>query len=169
MKTGTFFVRTWRILSVLGFLFALFNSYISYPGDVAVRFNELGQPIQTIDREVIFYVAVAIFLINNTLIKLVSRLFLRVPTANLPIPNLAVWSSHRSQLNEVFTNWFNALMAAINTVAALGLIVLSLLNRSDRSMQAIDYAWLLPLITVILIIVLVALPARLFMKPSADD
>ncbi|HLK98115.1 MAG TPA: hypothetical protein VK364_10130, partial [Hymenobacter sp.] len=62
MKTGTFFVRVWRILSILGLLFALFNSYISYPGEVAVRFDDLNQPIQFISRESLFYMAVAIFL-----------------------------------------------------------------------------------------------------------
>ena len=169
MKVGTFFVRTWRVLSILGFVFALFTSYISYPGEVAVRFDDLKQPIQTVNRELIFYIAVAIFLINNTLINAIAKLFRRVPTAQIPIPNQGIWVSYRSQLNEIFTNWFSALMAAINTVLALGLFVLSLLNRSDRSMQPYDYAWLLPVITAILIAVLIALPIRLFMKPSADD
>ncbi|MFD2574462.1 hypothetical protein ACFSUS_27755 [Spirosoma soli] len=169
MKAGTFFVRTWRILSILGLLFALFNSYISYPGEVAVRFDELNNPLQTVSREALFYLAVAIFLINNTLINAIARLFPRVPTAQIPVPNKVVWASHRSILNQVIINWFNALMAAINTILALGLIVLSFLNRSDRSIQAIDYAWLLPLSIAILIIVLVALPIRLLMKPGGDD
>lgn len=169
MKTGTFFVRVWRIMSILGLLFALFNSYISYPGEVAVRFDDLNQPTQTVERETIFYIAVAIFLINNTMINAIARLFVRVPTAQLLVLNQGRWASHRSALNEVFTNWVSALMAAINTVLALGLIVLSLLNRSDRGIQAIDYAWLLPVSTAILVIVLAALPVRLFMKPSDDD
>ena len=169
MKAGTLFVRVWRILSILGLLFVLFNSYISYPSDVAVRFDELNQPIQTVKRETLFYIAVAIFLINNALINAVARLFPRIPTAQIPVPNRAVWASHRPQLNVVVTNWFRALMAAINTVLALGLMVLSFLNRSDRGIQPVDYAWLLPLSTAILIIVLVALPIRLFMKPGDDD
>lgn len=168
MKTGTFFVRVWRIMSILGLLFALFNSYISYPSDVAVRFDELNQPIQFIDRETLFYIAVAIFLINNTLINAVARLFPRVPTAQIPVPNREVWATHRSTLNEVITNWFYALMAAINTILALGLMVLSFLNRSNRGIETVDYAWLLPLSTAILIIVLVALPIRLLMKPGKD-
>lgn len=169
MKAGTFFVRVWRVMSILGLLIALFTSYISYPENVAVRFNELKQPIQTINREVIFYASVAIFLLNNTLIRAVLKLFLRVPTAQIPVPNQGIWAAHRPQLNEIFKNWFYALTAAINTILALGLFVLSLLNRSDRSMQPYDYAWLLPLVTAILIAVLVALPIRLFMKPNNDD
>ena len=169
MKTGTFFVRIWRILSILGLLFALFNSYISYPSDVAVRFDESDQPVQFISRETLFYIAVAIFLINNTLVNAVARLFPRVPTAQVWIPNQQVWASHRPKLNEVVTNWFYALMASINTILALGLMVLSFLNRSARTIRAVDHVWLLPLSTAILITVLVALPIRLFIKPGDDD
>ncbi len=98
MKTGTFFVRTWRILSILGLLFALFNSYVSYPGEVAIRFDELSQPVQFIGRETLFYVAVAIFLINNTLVNAVARLFPRIPTAQVFVPNKQVWANHRAKL-----------------------------------------------------------------------
>jgi hypothetical protein len=169
MKTGTFFVRIWRILSILGLLFALFNSYISYPEAVAVRFDDQGIAVQYIDREIIFYIAVAIFLINNTLLSTVGKLFPRVPTDKILVPNPTLWASHRRQLNEIFANWFLALTAAINTVLALSLIVLSLLNNSSRTLQSYDYAGLLPISTAILIIVLAALPIRLFMKPDNDD
>lgn len=169
MKTGTFFIRTWRALSIIGLLFSLFNSYISYPGEVAVRFDRSGLPTLYLGRETLFYIAVAIFLANNTLINLIAKLFPRIPTAQIPVPNQAAWSSHRPELNEAVTNWFHALMAAINTILALGLVVLSLLNRSDRIQQPMDYAWLLPLSTAILVIVLAALPIRLFLKPSSDD
>lgn len=169
MKTGTFFVRTWRILSIAGLLFALFNSYISYPGEVAVRFDALGSPTQYVERETLFYIAVAIFLINNTLIRAVSKLFLRVPSGSVPVPNQPLWAEHRAQLNEIVTNWFSALMAAINTVLALALMVISFLNRSDRGQQPIDYTWLLPLSAFILISVLVALPIRVSLKPAVSD
>ncbi|WP_460975931.1 hypothetical protein [Spirosoma knui] len=169
MKAGTFFIRVWRILSIIGLLFALFSSYISYPGEVAVRFDERNQPIQLVSREAVFYSAVIIFLLNNTLINAVAKLFTRVPTAQLPMVSTSVWASHRSQLNVVVTNWFHALMAAINTILGLGLLVLSFLNRSDRGIQAVDYVWLLPLSTAILIVVLVALPIRLAMKPGSDE
>ncbi len=169
MKAGTFFVRVWRIISIIGLLLALFSSYISYPEQVAVRFDDLNQTIQTISRETIFYIAIAIFIINNTLFKAVARLFLRVPTDRIPVPNQERWSANRSKLNTVFMNWFSALTAAINTILAMGLFVLSLLNRGDRSMQPYDYAWLMPISTLILIAVLAYLPIRLFMKPGDDE
>ncbi|MVM29191.1 hypothetical protein GO755_04040 [Spirosoma sp. HMF4905] len=169
MKAGTFFVRVWRILSIAGFLFALFSSYISYPDEVNVRFDDLNHPLQTINREVIFYIAIAIFLVNNTLVNAVSRLFLRVPTAQLPVPNHTIWADHRPKLNLIFKEWFTMIIASINTILGLGLLVLSFLNRSDRPIRYIEYAWLLPLTTAILIAVLAWLPIRLFMKPGDDD
>jgi magnesium-transporting ATPase (P-type) len=168
MKTSAFFVRVWRVLSILGFVLALFSSYISYPDEVTVRFDDLNHPIQTINRETIFYIAIAIFIINNTLFNVLRRLFLRVPTDKIPVSNQD-WISHRAKLNQVFTNWFSLLMSAINTILALGLMVLSFLNRSDRPIREVEYAWLLPLSTFILIAVLAYLPIRLFMKPGDDD
>lgn len=168
MKTGTFFIRIWRIVSILGFLFALFSSYISYPEKIAVRFDEFNRPTQFIDREVLFYLAVGLFIVNYFLLKAIARLFLRVPTAQIPIINKTRWAAHRPELNEIFTNWFSSLSSAIITVLGLGLLVISFLNRGDRRIQSLDYAWLLPTTAVILIAVLVSLPIRLSRKPSED-
>lgn len=169
MKVGTFFIRVWRLLSIVGLLFALFSSYISYPAEVAVRFDSVGTAIQYVNREVLFYGAVVVFLLNNTIINLIARLIVRVPSVSLPVPYQGAWATHRAELNQVIQEWFYALMAAINTIMGLALLVLSFLNRSDRSQQPVDYAWLLPLSVGILIIVLVALPVRLFMKPASND
>ena len=168
MKTGIFFVRLWRIISILGFLFSLFSNYISYPESVAVRFDELNRPTQTINRELIFYLATAIFIVSNTLLRVVAKLFVRVPMGSLPSFVQDRWVAHRSELNEIIINWFSALASAVNTVVALGLFVLSSLNRADRNMPASDYAWLLPVTTAIFIAVLVSLPISLFRKPSED-
>jgi hypothetical protein len=168
MKTGTFFVRVWRIISILGFLLSLFSNYISYPESVAVRFDEANRPTQTISRELIFYLATAIFIINNTLLRAVAKLFVRVPMDSLPSFVRKRWAAHRSELNEIIANWFSALASAVNTVVALGLFVLSSLNRADRSMPTSDYAWLLPVTTAIFIAVLVSLPISLLRKPRED-
>ena len=169
MNVGTFFVRTWRFLSIIGFLISLFSSYISFTEEVAVRFDDLNQPIQTMNRETIFYLAIAVFIVSNTFLTLLRKLFVRVPMAQLPVPNQAVWAAHRTQLNTIFAQWFSMLISAINTIMALGLFVLSSLNRGDRNMPPSDYIWLLPVSTVILIAVIVVLPIRLFRKPGNDD
>lgn len=168
MNVETFFIRVWRFVSIAGLVFSLLNSYISYPADVAVRFNAIGQATQYLDREVIFYLSVAIFLVNNTLINAIARLFPKIPTTKLPLP--VSWTSHRQQLNDFVVNWFYGLMAAINTILALSLFVLSMLNRSDIQNDSSNYAWLMPLSVFTLGAVLLTLPIRLlWMKPSVEQ
>ncbi len=168
MKVGTFFVRVWRFGSILGVAISLISCYIAYPAEVAVLFNEIGQATKYIDRETIFYASVALFLINNTLINSIARLFPKLPNDRLPFA--PIWIAHRDQLNEVMLNWFYALMAAINTILALALFVLSMLNRSDIQNDSLNYSWLLPLSTAIIAIVFISLPVRiLLMKPDAEE
>lgn len=168
MRIGTFFVRVWRLLSIFGLVFSLLNSYISYPGDVAVLFNSLGQATQYLDRETLFYTAVAIFLVNNVLINSITRLIPKLPFSQLPVS--AIWVTYRDELNAILVNWFYALMAAVNTILALSLMVLSFLNRSDFRVDSTTYGWLLPLSVSIIGIVILALPIRvLLMKPATTN
>lgn len=170
MTVGTVFIRIWRILSIVGLILSLISSYISYPAEVAVRFDDNSVATAMIDREVLFYVAVGIFLLNNVLINSVSKLFLRIPTEKIPVPNHDAWAANRPKLNEVMTNWFRALQASVNTILALGLLVLSFLNRSNPdATDAQNHIWLLPLSTFIIGSVIISLPIRLLMKPNADN
>jgi hypothetical protein len=170
MRAGSFFVRTWRILSILGFVGLLMSSYISYPAEVAFRFNDLGQASQYISREVIFYVSISLFLLVYVTTNALARLFPKLPAERIPNPNPTPWQGYRQALVAVYVDWFYALAAAFNTILALGLMVLSFINNSARtSVGPSDYAWLLPTSTAILAIVIVALPVRLMMKPPVDD
>jgi hypothetical protein len=170
MRAGSFFIRTWRILSILGFVALLMSSYVSYPNEVAFRFNELGQASQYISREVIFYVSIGLFLLIYVTTNALSRLFPKLPAERIPTPNPASWQGYRQEVVAVYVDWFYALAAAFNTILALSLMVLSFLNNSSRTNAgAADYAWLLPVSTAILAIIIVALPVRLMMKPPVDD
>ena len=170
MRAGSFFVRTWRILSILGFTGLLISSYVSYPNEVAFRFNELGQAVQYVGRETVFYVSIALFILVYVVTNAVARLFPKLPAERIPNPNPTAWQGYRQELATIYVNWFYALAAAFNTILALGLMVLSFLNMSNRSAAgASDYAWLLPVSTAILGIVIVSLPLRLMMKPPVDD
>lgn len=169
MRAGSFFVRTWRILSILGFIGLLISSYISYPVDVAFRFNELGQAVQYLGRETIFYVSIGLFILVYVVTNAVARLFPKLPAGQMPNPNPTAWQGYRQELATIYVNWFYAIAAAFNTILALGLMVLSFLNNSSRTNAgASDYAWLLPVSTAILGIVIVSLPIRLMMKPPVE-
>ncbi len=168
MRAGTFFVRTWRIISILGFVGLLLSSYISYPNEVAFRFNSAGQAVQYLGRETIFYVSMGLFILIYVTTNAVARLFPKLAANQMPNPNPIPWEGYRKKLADVYVNWVYALAAAFNTILALGLMVLSFLNRSNQQADSTDYGWLLPLSTGILAIVIVSLPIRLFMKPPVD-
>lgn len=168
MRAGPFFVRTWRILSILGFVILLISSYISYPGEVAFRFNEAGQAVQYLSRETVFYVSIGTFILVYVITNALARLFPNLPVEKIPNPNPAAWEGQPRKLIAVYTSWFSALSAAFNTILALGLMVLSFLNRSNINADSNDYGWLLPLSTGIIAIVIISLPIRLMMKPPVD-
>ena len=168
MRAGSFFVRTWRIVSIIGFVFLLLSSYISYPNEVAFRFNPAGQAVQYLSRETIFYVSIGLFILVYVITNAVTRLFPKLPIEKIPNPNPTAWVGKRRQLAEVYVDWIAALSAAFNTILALGLMVLSFLNRSNVNADSNDYGWLLPLSTAILAIVIISLPIRLMMKPPVD-
>ena len=168
MRAGSFFVRTWRILSIIGFVILLMSSYISYPAEVAFRFNEAGQAVQYLGRETVFYVSIGIFMLVYVITNAVARLFPKLPIEKIPNPNPVPWEGQRRKLSDVYVNWFHALQAAFNTILALGLMVLSFLNRSNVGADSNDYGWLLPASTAIIGIVIASLPIRLMMKPPVD-
>lgn len=169
MAVGTFFIRIWRWSSIVGLVLSLLSGYISFPNDVAVRFNENNVGTVFLDREVLFYSVVGLFLLNNVLINTIVRLFPRIQTDKIPVPNHAAWAANRPALNQVMSNWFHALQASVNTVLALGVLVLSLLNHANPdATDAQNHVWLLPLSTVIIGSVIISLPIRLLMKPRAN-
>jgi len=153
---------------MLAFAAVLTYTYSNFDQNVAVHFTPEKQPDAFVQRDVLFYIGVGIFLLTNTLVGLLARLFPRVPDAALPIPNQAAWTGHRTQLNELTQNWFYALMAAINTVMALALWVLAQLNKQLGNSALSGHEWLLPVCTLIFAVVIVALPVRLMLKPSTE-
>lgn len=170
MTVGTLFIRVWRILSIIGLILSLIGNYVSYPTEVAIRFNENNVAIATVDREVLFYATVGAFLLNNVFINTIARLFPRLPTEKIAVPNQAAWAANRPKLNEIMGNWFYTLQASVNTILALGLLVLSFLNRSiPEATDAQNHIWLLPVCTFIIASVVISLPIRLLMKPGVDN
>lgn len=154
---------------MLAFAAVLTYAYTSFDQTLAVHFTPERRPDAFLERDVLFYGCVAIFLLNNTLINLLAKLFPRIPNGSLPVPNRAVWAAHRQQLNELAENWFYALMAAINTVMTLTLWVLSDLNKQLGDSALSGFQWLLPVCTLIFATVILSLPIRLMMKPNREE
>jgi hypothetical protein len=169
MKVSTFAIRLWRLASLIGFGTLLIYTYVSLETNVAVGFTPDSRPDVFMNRDYLFYSCVAIFLINNTLINTLTKLFPKVSGTALPIPNQLLWLENRDQLNEIFRNWFYCVMSAVNTIMALSLFVLGKLNTQLGSTHLSGHQWLLPVCTAIILIVIVSLPIRLAMKPAAEE
>jgi len=169
MKVSTFGIKLWRWASMLGFAAILLYAYTSFNQTVAVGFTPQKSPDRFLDREVLFYGCVATFLIVNALVSTLARLFPRIPGAALPIPNQGLWVGHRDELNELARSWFYGLMAAVNTVMALAIWVLSNLNKQLGVTTLSGFEWLLPTVLLVLILASGWLPVRLMMKPDARD
>lgn len=169
MKISSFVIGTWRVMSIL-FVFGLsVFSYSLFSDDVGVHFDELGIADKFLSKSTIFYIAAALILVNNVLILNVSRRILTLPSHLLPIPNQTEWAAQRDVLNEHLKNWFYCLIATINTITGLGVLTLATLNSNQSQQRVWEFDWLFYLTISLLVVILLALPARLAIKPRLEQ
>lgn len=168
MKITTFAIRAWRFLSLVLVLGAIGLSYTVLPDDVGVHFNAEGKPDEYLHKTDIFYLAVAIIIINNSLIMALGKKILSLPSHLLPIPNQTEWAAHREDFDEHLKNWFNCLIASINTILGFTLLALGTVNSNQFKYKIGDFNWLFYMTFAILFIVGISLPIRLLIKPKDD-
>ncbi len=168
MKITTFSIRAWRVLSMITVLGASLYSYSLFGQDVGVHFNAQGLADEFMLKSDIFYVVVGLILVNNVLLLSVGRSLLKIQSELLPIPNQQIWANHRDELKEHIQNWIYSLVAMINTSIALTIFVLATVN-NEFKFKIGDFGGLLYMIVGFLLIIIIALPVRLMMKPSSDD
>jgi uncharacterized membrane protein len=166
MKISTFVIRIWRMISVAVVFGLSVFSYTLFPSEVAVHFDALGQADRFIQKSNVFYVVMGLILVNNVLLMAFSKRFLTLPTHLLPIPNQESWTLQREVLNEHLKNWFYCLMAAINTITGLGMLALASVNNKQFAYNIGNFDWIFYLAFAMLFLILVALPLRLFIKPT---
>jgi uncharacterized membrane protein len=167
MKIGTFGIKIWHGLSMIGVLLVVAYGYSSLPADVGVHFGEDGKADEFILKSQIFYVLLGLLLANNVLLPALGRQFLNSSAAQLPIPNRAMWVANQDELNEHIQNWVKCLVAAINTVIGLTFSVLATVNNQFK-LQISDFGGLFVVVVAMLVIVVLALPVRLLMKPTNE-
>lgn len=168
MKISTFVIKTWRFLSLVMVLAAVGLSYSVLPDDVGVHFNTEGKPDEYLHKSDIFYLAVAIIIVNNTLIMALGKKLLSLPSNLLPIPNQIEWAAHRDEFNEHLKNWFFCLIASINTILGFTLFALGTVNSNQFKYKIGEFGWLFYMTFAILFIVGISLPIRLLIKPKND-
>jgi ABC-type glycerol-3-phosphate transport system permease component len=169
MKVSTFAIRVWRVFSMIVVLGAAAFSYSTFGDDVGVHFDSKGLADVFVHKSIIFYSAVAIILINNVVILNLSKQVSKLPKQFLPIPNQSEWIQVRDVLNEHFKNWFYCIIAAINTVLALTLFALGNVNSTQFKYKLADYEWLIYMAVFMFLVIAIALPIRLMVKPQIDE
>ena len=168
MKISTFVIRVWRFLSMLLAVGAVGFSYLVLPTDVGVHFDSAGKADEFMSKNDIFYFAVAIVIVNNVLIMALAKKILTLPSHLLPIPNQTEWSAHREEFNMHLKSWFYCLIASINTIFGFMLLALGTVNSNQFKFKLSDFSWLFYMTIVMLLIVGIALPVRLMMKPNEE-
>ena len=168
MKVGTFVIKIWRWLSVLLVLGALVWTYSLFPDMVAVDFSETGLAERYLNKENVFYIIMALFLVNNVVIAGLARQIPNIDAEHLPILNRKTWAQHRSILNELLVNWIYCLVAVINTIIGFSLFALATINSTNFKMDVFDFSWIYYTGMALMIMVFL-LPLRLLWTPGPED
>lgn len=147
---------------------ALVWTYSLFPDMVAVDFSESGLAEKYIGKDQIFYIMMALFLVNNVLISGLVRHVPKMHVDHLPILKKEIWANHREALNEQLVNWIYCVIASINSVMAFSLFALATINSSQYKLDVFDFAWVFYLGLALMIIVFL-LPLRLMWTPDPEE
>lgn len=169
MKISTFAIKIWRWASILFVVGALAWTYSVFPEMVGFAFDSAGAPIEFTTKDNIFYISMVVILLNNVVLRTVSKQVHKIPSSILPIPNRSAWAANLPELHEVLTNWLNALMAAINTIGAFTLAVLATVNSNQFTYKLSSFEWFPYLSFALLAIIMIAPPLVFLRKPAPDS
>jgi uncharacterized membrane protein len=168
MKITTFSIRIWRVFSMIAVFVVSVYSYSLFGQDVGIHFDATGKADEFMRKSDVFYIVVGLILANNVLLMALGRQLLKLPSDLLPIPNQVEWSAQRDELNEHLRNWIYCLVAMINTLVAMTVFALATVNNEFKYKIA-DFEGLFYLVVSLLLIIVLALPVRLMIKPKVEE
>lgn len=149
---------------VLAFV-AIVWTYSVNPAQVALAYDAGGVVAFSITKSQLFYLAAAIFLVNNVVLVAMKQRVGAIPASLMPIPNKALWGLNRPELDEFLGNWLFAIVGAVNFVLAIGLFAVSTVNSDQFKWNIFDFEWLYYLSLLLLVVVFVIIPLRFFRPP----
>ncbi len=165
MKISTFAALIWRWCSMLLAIAAIVWTYSVNPDNVALSYDASGEGDFFLTKSQIFYLASAIFLLNNVLIVAMKKQIQTIPISVLPIPAKEVWKQSRAELDEFLGNWLYAIVGAVNVILGIGLFALATVNSQQFVQSISDFEWLYYLSLFLLVVVFVIIPLRLLRPP----
>ncbi|GAA4438799.1 hypothetical protein GCM10023091_19910 [Ravibacter arvi] len=144
---------------------AIIWTYSVNAEEVALSYDAAGNGSFFLSKSELFYLACAVFLLNNVLIVAMKKQLHRIPVSIMPIPKKEAWAQHKSELVEFLGTWLFAIVGAVNVILALGLFALATVNSKQFTYDIFDFEWLSYGSLALLVLVFVVLPFRLFRPP----
>ncbi|MCF2446339.1 hypothetical protein L0657_20440 [Dyadobacter sp. CY345] len=168
MKIGTFSIKIWRWFSMLMVFGALVWTYSVFPEQIAFDFAASGLAEIYVNKEHLFYIVMAFFVLNNVVLSAFARQIPKIDASHFPIPKKNIWAQHREELNEHLINWLYTVVSSINTIIALSLLALATINSSQYNLTVFDFAWV-SYVGLALMILIFLLPLRLLKTPVPKE
>ncbi len=165
MKISTFAALIWRWSSMLLAVAAIVWTYSVNPESVALSYDASGNGDFFLTKSQVFYLASAIFLLNNVLIVAMKKQISTVPISVLPIPAKEGWKQNRAELDEFLGNWLYAIVGAVNVILAIGMFALATVNSQQFTQNVHDFEWIYYVSLLLLALVFVIIPLRLMRPP----
>lgn len=161
------FFKFWRIGSIILITVVLLFCYTALPDNIAVGFNEAGDPVGFIDKQQFFYWSVGVILGINFLLRILENALAKLDFSRLF--RGSSWGENPAAVTNFLKGWFSALLAFINTY--LVFVLLGLYNINSHKEQKLDfnYNYLLLVGVLILLIILVYLPYKLIVTQAPDE
>lgn len=144
---------------------AIVWTYSVNPDNVALSYDAYGNGDFFLTKSQVFYLASAIFLLNNVLIVAMKKQIHTIPISVLPIPSKEDWRLSRAELDEFLGNWLYAIVGAVNVILGIGLFALSTVNSQQFAQSINDFEWLYYVSLFLLVLVFVIIPMRLLRPP----
>jgi len=144
---------------------AIVWTYSVNPDDVALSYDASGSGDFFLTKSQVFYLASAIFLLNNVLIAAMKKQIHTIPISVLPIPAKEGWRQNRAGLDEFLGNWLYAIVGAVNVILGIGLFALATVNSQQFVQSISDFEWLYYVSLFLLVLVFVIIPLRLLRPP----
>jgi hypothetical protein len=149
---------------VLAFV-AIVWTYSVNPAEVALGYDANGSGEFFLSRSQLFYLAAAIFLVNNVILVAMKSRIASIPVTLMPIPKRELWALNRPALNEFLANWLFSIVGVVNFVLGIGLFAVATVNSQQFTFDIFDFEWLYYVSVVLLLVVFVGIPLRLFRPP----
>lgn len=147
---------------------ALVWTYSVFPEQIAVDFAASGLAEIYVNKEHLFYIVMAFFILNNVVLSAFARQIPKIDPSHFPIPKRNIWIQYREELNEHLINWLYTVVASINTIIGLSLLALATINSSQYNLTVFDFAWV-SYVGLALMILIFLLPLRLLRTPVPKE